>query len=823
MVQTGHALRVPDVRQDPRFPSLVEMERFSWLGVPLIAKGELIGAIALEKTEADYYSAEHIQVVTTFAGQAAVAIENARLYEESLRRATELDERSQRLALLNRLSAELSRSLDTDHILALTANELAQALNVSVVSAVLFGQDGQPELRAEAPERDLPPGTTLPGSPLFERLRETLGIFSAADIHAEPELAPLLPFLNERGSQSLLALPLATGQELHGVLFLQTSYAYRYSLPEIELARTIGNQSAIAIQNARLFGETRRLTEELEERVQLRTAELVQEHHNTETLLRIITELSASLDMSQVLNRTLAVLNEASAAEQSAILLDRGGQIEVYHRAGLEFAPPPGEGESGNGRKPWQPEKSIAAWVTRLRKPTLVNDLPEDGRWSQDDANRVPYRSVIAVPLILGEEVLGSLQLYHRQAGQFISKQLDLVEAAARQISIAINNAELFGLIRDQSERLGGMLRDQQIEASRSRAILEAVADGVLVTDSSGRITLFNASAQSILDLQSAQVMGQSLDQFSGLFGKAAQTWMRTIRTWSRDPGIYRPGDTYAEQIMLDNGRVVSIHLAPVIWRNDFLGTVSIFRDITADVKVDRLKSEFVANVSHELRTPMTSIKGYVEILLMGAAGPLADQQTHFLRIVKSNTERLSVLVNDLLDVSRIEAGRVTLSWQPLDLKEIAEDVASDLVRRSREENKPMSIHLELAPALPRVDGDLERVSQVLWNLVSNAYNYTPENGHIEVRIRSLDETEVQLDVQDNGIGIALRDQKRIFERFYRGEDPLVLATAGTGLGLSIVKTLVEMHHGRIWFSSSGIRGEGSIFSFTLPLRQTEE
>jgi signal transduction histidine kinase len=266
----------------------------------------------------------------------------------------------------------------------------------------------------------------------------------------------------------------------------------------------------------------------------------------------------------------------------------------------------------------------------------------------------------------------------------------------------------------------------------------------------------------------------------------------------------------------------VSVHLAPVFWRQEFLGTVSIFRDITSQVQVDRLKSEFVANVSHELRTPMTSIKGYVEIMLMGATGELNPQQTHFLEIVKSNTQRLSVLVNDLLDVSRIEAGRLTLNLQPLDIQEIAKDVISDMQRRAKEENRRMDFVLEVPNRLPFALGDNERVRQVLGNLISNGLNYTTDDGCVKVTITEVN-NQIQVDVQDNGIGIDIREQRRIFERFYRGEDPLVLASAGFGLGLSIAKNLIEMHGGKLWFVSSGIRGEGSTFSFTLPVYENEE
>jgi PAS domain S-box-containing protein len=336
------------------------------------------------------------------------------------------------------------------------------------------------------------------------------------------------------------------------------------------------------------------------------------------------------------------------------------------------------------------------------------------------------------------------------------------------------------------------------------------------VTDSNRTITLFNRSAEQILGLGRESLVGNSLDHFSGLFGKAGKTWVDTVIAWSEDPSTYQSGDIYTEQINLDDRRVVSVHLSPVHLQRDFLGTVSTFRDITHQVEVDRLKSEFVATVSHELRTPMTSIKGYVEILLMGAAGNLNEQQSHFLKVVKENTERLAILVNDLLDVSRIEAGKIKLSMAPLDMTELAEKALSDLDHRCRQDGKAISIEINAYPNLPRAVGDQERVRQILDNLLDNAYSYTPAGGKIALSLGPAD-NGIQVDIMDTGIGITAKDQARIFERFYRGEAPLVLSTPGTGLGLPIVERLVEMHKGKIWFSSSGIKGEGSTFSFTIP------
>jgi PAS domain S-box-containing protein len=574
------------------------------------------------------------------------------------------------------------------------------------------------------------------------------------------------------------------------------------------------------LQNARLFEETRDLTEDLEIRVQQRTSELEHEHQRSETLLRIITELSASLDLDQVLHRTLHVLSEYVDAEQITILIARPGEQKLYRLASIGYAPEP---ESGGSPTPFEFDQGLAGWIITQRQSVLVEDVLKDERWIKlpydPSAGQLPFehRSALGVPLMSGAEALGCLLLFHPQVDHFSIDQLDLVQAAANQVAIAVNNAELYRLIRDQAEDLGSMLRTQQIETSRSKAILEAVADGVLVTDAKRQITLFNESAENILGMERTQVLGKSMEHFSGLFGRATRSWMETIKTWSQDPLSFHAGSLYAEQITLEDGRVISVHLAPVILRNDFLGTVSIFQDITHQVEVDRLKSEFVATVSHELRTPMTSIKGYVEILLMGAAGAVTDQQKHFLEVVKANTERLAVLVNDLLDISQIEAGRVRLSMLPLNLEEIVDQALGELERRVQGSEKTVTIEKTVEPALPRVLGDRERLSRILDNLLDNSYQYNKSGGKITVRMRQIDD-EVQVDIKDTGIGIHPDDQPRVFERFFRGENPLALGVAGTGLGLSIVRNLVQMHNGRIWVESLGVPGEGSTFSFTLPV-----
>ena len=795
----------------------------SSLVVPIQTGDYCLGVLVLDNfNKTGSFQDEDQALLLSLSQQVALSLQNIRLIQAT-------EERAAQLESLTKISTSMSASLQSSDLIPSILEQVEKVIPFDRATLWLYSGG---ELQASAvkgyDDNSTRVGIAIPAREgvALQEILDTGEIISVSDIRDDTRFR----LIGEAAEQlSWLGIPLVFNDNIIGVIELDKEESGFYELTHLQIGATFAGQAAAALENARLFqdsqertAELNQLTETLEQRVVDRTAELEREQQNTNTLLDILTEVSASLDLDLALNKTLALLNDTVGAEQGTVMLLNPEDNLLHYRAGTgyltdvkdrdrEFTLKIGEG--------------LAGWVVKNREAILIKDLDKDERWVQQESDLERHRSAVASPLMVGEDVIGVLLVFNREVDFFDPEQLGLIKVIAGQVAVAINNANLYKLIREQAERLGKMLRNEQEEASRSQAILEAVADGVLVTDSQNRISFLNASAENILGIKSSKVFNQTLNEFSGLFGKAANIWHEIIHEWYAAPTEYQKGDSYAEQLELDDGRIVLVHLAPVMLRNNqFLGTVSIFRDITHQVEVDRLKSEFVATVSHELRTPMTSIRGYVDILLMGAAGALTENQIHFLDIIRSNTERLNILVADLLDISRLESGRVTLTQQEVDVKEVVDDVIETVKQRSTDEEKPMSFEMEVKKNIPLVYADPDRLRQIITNLVENAYHYTPKNGRVTVAISAVNGTDVvQVDVHDTGVGIELEDKNQVFDRFYRGEDPLVLATPGTGLGLPIVKQLVEMHDGEIWVKSPGERGEGSTFSFTLPVYKKSE
>jgi signal transduction histidine kinase len=261
--------------------------------------------------------------------------------------------------------------------------------------------------------------------------------------------------------------------------------------------------------------------------------------------------------------------------------------------------------------------------------------------------------------------------------------------------------------------------------------------------------------------------------------------------------------------------KTVRSHYAAVISsRGESLGGVVIYHDITREEIADRLKTDLVATASHELRTPMTSIRGFVDMLMLGTFGEVSPTQREPLRVIKNNVVRLVQLIEELLDISRVEAGEVRLRREEVDMAAVLDDVVAILGGQFRE--RAIKLHLSVEERLPTVSADRQRIEQVAVNLIGNACKYTPRGGAVWVDLRSGGD-ELRVDVRDTGVGIAEDAKRHIFTPFYRADNPLRDEVGGTGLGLSITRRLVELHGGRIWFESRA--SQGSTFSFTLPIQ----
>lgn len=533
-----------------------------------------------------------------------------------------------------------------------------------------------------------------------------------------------------------------------------------------------------------------------------------------QALAELSRTLAASDDLDQVIERCLSILAEATGAERAAVQLATPGSERLLHWTSHDAA----QGASPVARS-LSAERShgLAGWVIEHHEAALIPDVSRDRRWIPFPDTDEDHHSALAVPLLAGTQALGACLLLGRSPKVFTPEDRELATTGAAMMASAIRLAEARRSLHGAERRTEDAVHHQQADFSRAQAILESIADGVVVTGPGHQVTVCNAAAERILRLPRASVLGEPAAQLIGLYGPAGRRWAEALQAWSQAPAAAVEQRTLADRLDLEDGRVIEVHVAPVVLGADFLGTVAVFRDVSRDVEIDQLKSDFVATVSHELRTPMTSIRGYVQMLLLEAAGPLTDEQRKFMETIRTNSDRLGRLVNDLLDLSRLESGDEELHLQPVAPLPVLEAGRDYLAARCVQDAKGLRVELEVPAALPEVRADPLRLQQILRGLLDNSFNFTPPGGTVWIRAQP-DVDRLRIEVADTGTGIPAAEQPRVFERFFRGEQALNLGVPGTGLGLSIVAHLVELHGGTIELESAGVAGQGTRFSFVLPL-----
>jgi two-component system, OmpR family, phosphate regulon sensor histidine kinase PhoR len=355
--------------------------------------------------------------------------------------------------------------------------------------------------------------------------------------------------------------------------------------------------------------------------------------------------------------------------------------------------------------------------------------------------------------------------------------------------------AQVFTLM---SARLNGQINDLETERAKMDAVLQKMTDGVFIVDDQGRVQLANPAAIKMFSITQPDPTGKPLIEVVR-HHQPAEMWERCQTTGEAQRVDFEIGHRLSLQ-------GIATSLSPAISGS----TLLLFQDLTRQRQTDTMRRDFISNVSHELRTPLAALKALTETLQAGAMeDPPAAHR--FLEQMETEVDSLSLMVNELLELSRIESGRVPLNLEPTDPLDIVNPAVDRL--RLQAERSGLVLSIECSDDLPSVLADSTRIQQVIVNLLHNAIKFTPEGGRVSVRCERLDQA-IQFAVIDSGIGIAADDLPRIFERFYKVDRSR--ATSGTGLGLAIARHLVEAHGGRIWAESEV--GKGSTFYFTIPL-----
>ncbi len=611
--------------------------------------------------------------------------------------------------------------------------------------------------------------------------------------------AEQLPFRSIRNEQHLIVPLNSQFSEMHGLLTVSVASLNRFrdtldeALPLLEL---LANQAAAALDNNALYSTMEQRVLDATTTIERGREELALARDRAETLYRIVQTLAACTDERELLGQALLLVASATGAQCGGMMLVEPNTGRLVFRTTLDREKSPAAGAPMLITSSLERTQGLAGWSLANRQVVIIPDIVQDTRWPIQSDAAIPERSALVAPLMLEDEPLGVLVLLHSQLDHFREEHGQLALAASGQIAVALSKAQLYRYVTEQSERLGITLQQREEEISKTLAILRSIGDGVVVCDRLGRIRMINPAAEEILGIRADVFMNRQMNELPGV------------------PLEMQHGQAEGVQQLQVGERSLHAHFAPVrSAAGEWLGGVIVYHDVSREVLADRLKSEFIATASHELRTPLTSIRGYVDLLLLDTLGPLSQPQSDFLKVVKNNVARLVELIDDLLDVSKVEAGEIRLRREPTDLSEVLYEVGESLYSQFTE--RSISLAIDVQQGLPKIMADRQRLRQIAVNLVSNACKYTQVGGRVDVMLRN-GGNRLRVDVRDTGVGINEDAQRHIFTPFFRADNPLRDEVGGTGLGLSITKRLVELHGGEIWFDTH--EGRGSTFSFTLPL-----
>ena len=788
------------------------------LYIPLPGKESLTGWLGLGlRLSGQPYPLDALKFLESLCDQASLALQRSQVV-------TALQQRLHELDIITRVAEGINITLAFDDLLEMFYTQINQLIPTQDLRITLGDGSSQEFHHVFYLEKDerLHSLERLPISPdqglETEVVRGRRAIITE-DFERECHGRGVLP--DSPGILAWMSVPLNVGADTIGAVSLGSrDPSVIYSSDQANLLQAIADLVAGAIVKARLLEESEKRARQLA------------------TLNEVTRSLTSMLELQPLLNRILQSAVEILDCEAGSLLLIDDGTGEAVFAVALG----PVGTELVGKRLP--PGVGLVGKVVKSKQALIQNAVQQSTDWfDTDQQTGYTTRDLLVVPMVVKDRVTGVLEVLNKRDGSpFAWEDLELLSAFAGQAAVAIENARLYTLT-DQAlaarvEELSVMQRvDRDLNASldlervlhitlewslsRSKAdaglagLLDQAGLQVVAAQGYSPELVTSGNSHLMLEIPALEEAIRSGQLQSYLLADAHSQAIVPIRRESQLIGIIllesKSGSGFPEELLAFLARL-SDHAAIAISNAQLYAAVQ---------SANLAKSQFVSSAAHELKNPLTSIKGYSDLLVSGAVGAVNEGQARFLATVRSNADRMGTLVSDLQDISRIEAGQLHLQYSEVSFKDAVDEVVRTL--RKQIEEKLQTLVVEVPASLPLVWYDNTRLVQILTNLVSNAHKYTPSGGQIAIQAECVSNRwdaegatqVVHAWVKDSGIGISPEDRLRLFEQFFRSEDPRVREVTGTGLGLSVTKNLVEMQGGRIWFESE--INQGTTFHFTVP------